>query len=94
MVTTISKRGFADIVGRNEKLIRRLIQQGKIPCYDDGQIPLDDGLEAFEIYEQTKRHNGRTKEQEYITRADDPELWSELERLTTETEKALKTLIL
>ena len=53
-----------------------------------------DGLEAFEIYEQTKRHNGRIKEQEYITRADDPELWSELEHLTAETEKALKTLIL
>jgi hypothetical protein len=36
---------------------------------------------------------GRSKRKPH-TRADDPELWNELERLTAETEKALKTLYL
>ena len=87
MYTTISKRGFAEIVGRDEKLIRRLIQQGKLPCFDDGQIPLETALQAFEEYEKTKRHSGRTKEPEYITAADDPELWEmckDLDRMCEE----------
>lgn len=54
----VGLREFANHVGRDPALISRLVKRGIIPRTEDGKIPLEEGLQAFSLYESSPKNTG------------------------------------
>ena len=54
----VTVREFARQVGRDQALIQRLLKRGIIPRNEDGTIPLEDGLAAFQAYDSAPKNKG------------------------------------
>lgn len=48
----VSRRQFAKHIGRSHVWVSRLVNEGKIPLNANGQIPLEEGLKAYEESQQ------------------------------------------
>lgn len=49
---------FARQIGRSKAIVSRMVKNGQIPRNSDGSIPLEDGLRAFEDYQNTPKNRG------------------------------------
>lgn len=48
MTKYVSQREFAKHIGRSHVWVNRLVKEGRLPSNSKGQIPLEEGLQAYE----------------------------------------------
>lgn len=57
----VSQRKFAEYIGRSHVWVNRLVKDGRLPSNSKGQIPLEEGLQAYEA----SKHPGYDADREH-----------------------------
>lgn len=62
----VSQREFAKHIGRSHVWVNRLVKEGRLPSNSKGQIPLEEGLQAYEAskhpgYDANREHGEKQR---------------------------------